>query len=191
MKTEEFKADIQCALECLKKGGIILYPTDTIWGIGCDATNSQAVKRIFQLKNRSDSKSMLTLVNDETALDKIIDDVPEAARELLKVAVDPITVIYDNAHGVADELIADDGSLGVRVTSEKFSNELCKRFGKPIVSTSANVSSQKAPAFFHEISDTIKNGVDYVVKYRQEDKSAKAPSHIIKISQGGVIRIIR
>ena len=118
----DYKADLQQAVDCIKKGGIILYPTDTIWGIGCDATNSDAVKRIFKLKKRDDAKSMLVLVNNEASLEKISDNIPDIAWELLDAAVNPLTVIYDNAHGIASELIAEDGSLGVRITKLMFSN---------------------------------------------------------------------
>lgn len=191
MDFQEFNEDIKAALECLRKGGIILYPCDTIWGIGCDATNSEAVKKIFQLKQRADSKSMLTLVHNEASLERIVDEIPDVAWELLDAAVNPLTIIYDGGHGVAPELIAEDGSLGVRITKEKFSNELCKRLGHPIVSTSANISGEKAPVFFTEISNKIKKGVDYTVKYQQKDTTPKSPSNIIKLGHGGVVKIIR
>ena len=194
MKTEnhsDYSQDLREALNCLKEGGIILYPTDTIWGIGCDARNSEAVKKIYNLKKRADSKSMLVLVNNEAALEKIIEDIPEITWELLDVAINPLTVIYDNAHGIAPELISQDGSLGVRITKEDFSKELCKRYGAPIVSTSANISGEKAPASFNQISDEIKNGVDYFVKYRQNEMVSKTPSNIIKLGKGGEVKIIR
>ena len=187
----EFEADLKAAVDCIKKGGIILYPTDTIWGIGCDALNSDAVKRIYDLKKREDSKSMLVLVNNEVALEKIVDNIPDITWELLEAAVNPLTIIYDNAHGVAPELMAEDGSLGIRLTKEKFSNELCRRTGAPIVSTSANISGHQSPANFRLISDEIKNGVDYIVKFRQDDNSDKKPSNIIKINSDGVFKIIR
>ena len=183
--------DLQAALECVKKGGIILYPTDTVWGIGCDATNSEAVKKIYQLKKRADSKAMLVLVDNEAALQKVVPEVPDVAWQLLEAAVNPITVIYDNACNLAPELIAPDGSVGVRLTKERFSKELCRRLRRPLVSTSANVSGKAAPAVFPEISDEIKNGVDYIVTYRQDDLSPKAPSNIIKLSKEGVVKIIR
>lgn len=186
-----FNLDLKEAVDILKKGGLILYPTDTIWGIGCDARNSDAVKRIYQLKKRADSKSMLVLVNNEASLEKIIDEIPDITWELLNIAVKPLTIIYDNAKGIAPELLADDGSLGVRITKELFSQELCKRFGAPIVSTSANISGEKSPAFFSEISDEIKKGVDYIVKYKQNDKEPKSPSNIIRMRKGGVVKIIR
>lgn len=187
----DFSQDIKNAVECLKKGGIILYPTDTVWGIGCDARNSDAVKKIFSLKKREDSKSMLVLVNNEAALERITEEIPEIAYQLLEAAVNPLTVIYDHAKGVAPEIIADDGSLGVRITKEKFSNELARRLGAPLVSTSANISGEKAPSNFHEISDSVKKGVDYIVEYRQNEIDMHTPSNIIKLSQGGLFKVIR
>lgn len=187
----DFTEDLKNAVQCLKKGGIILYPTDTVWGIGCDARNSEAVKKIYQLKRRADSKSMLVLVNNKNALEKTVEDIPEITWDLLEAAVNPITIIYDNAKGVAQELLADDGSLGIRVTKDFFSNELCKRLGAPLVSTSANISGEKTPSFFNEISEVIKSGVDYIVRYRQDDLTPNSPSNIVKLSKGGVIKIIR
>lgn len=187
----DFSNDIKSAVDCLKKGGIILYPTDTIWGIGCDATNSDAVKRIYELKKRADSKSMLVLVNNESSLERIVEEIPDVAWELLEAAVNPLTIIYDNAHDVAPELLAEDGSLGIRITHESFSNELCKRLGKPLVSTSANISGEKAPTNFRDISEEIKNAVDYIVNYRQTDSEEKSASNIIKLSKGGIFKIIR
>lgn len=189
--TIEYSDDMNNALAVLKRGGIILYPTDTIWGIGCDATNSEAIKRIYTLKKRADSKSMLVLVNNKNVLKQTVDNIPDIAWDLLDLTVNPLTIIYDNAKGVAPELTAEDGSLGIRITKEKFSQELCHRLGHPIVSTSANVSGQPSPAFFDEISDDIKNGVDYIVSYRRSDKNNLAPSNIIKLSEGGKVKIIR
>lgn len=191
MQDTDFSSDIKEALNVLKNGGIILYPTDTVWGIGCDARNSQAVKKIYDLKKREDSKSMIVLVNNIPALERIVDDVPDAAYEILDNSVSPITLILDEAHNVAPEIIADDGSLGIRVTNEKFSNELCKRLGAPLVSTSANLSGHPSPASFSEISDEIKKGVDYIVNYRRNDSSKASPSSIIKIHKNGVFKIIR
>ena len=183
--------DIKAALECVNKGGIILYPTDTIWGLGCDATNSEAVRKIYKLKKRSDSKSMLTLVHNEATLERLVEEVPETAWQLLEVATYPLTLILDNPKGVAPELISQDNTLGVRITKERFSNTLCQRLGKPLVSTSANISGQPSPRFFDEISDEIKQNVDYIVKYRHDDITPRAPSNIIKISNNGVFKIIR
>lgn len=186
-----FEEDIKNAVSVLKKGGIILYPTDTIWGIGCDATNPEAVKRIYELKKRTESKSMLALVDGEAMLDRTVRDIPEVAWQLIEAAIDPLTIIYDHPQGVAGNLLADDGSLGIRITGERYSRELCRRLRRPIVSTSANVSGQPSPMFFNDISDEIKAGCDYVAEYRQDDHTPHRPSNIIKVSDGGVIKIIR
>lgn len=182
---------MRVALDTLKKGGIILYPTDTVWGIGCDARNAEAVKKIFELKRRADSKSMIVLVPNEASLERIVDEVPDVAYELMEAAVNPLTVIYDGAHGVAKELIADDGSLGIRITKDIFSGELTKRLGAPLVSTSANISGEKTPQCFKEISDEILKGVDYIVKFRQDEEGVHSPSNIIKLGKGGLVKIIR
>ena len=183
--------EINKAIDVLKKGGVILYPTDTIWGIGCDATNPAAVEKIYKIKQRAESKAMLVLINDSSELDKYVETVPDIAYELIDVAVRPLTIIYDEAIGLASNLIASDGSIGIRVTKEEFSHQLCKRFRKPIVSTSANVSGKKSPATFREIDNAILESVDYVVNYRQEDDCALKSSEIIKLSKSGTIKIIR
>lgn len=183
--------DVKRAVEVLKQGGVILYPTDTVWGIGCDATNSEAVKRIYTLKRRQDSKSMIVLVANEAALERIVEEVPDVAWELLEASVDPLTVIYDGARNVAPELVAEDGSLGVRIPKDTFTKELCKRLGRPLVSTSANISGEKTAGCFREISEEIKKEVNYIVDYRQDDCRSHKPSNIIKLSTGGVIKIIR
>lgn len=183
--------DMAQALEVLKKGGIILYPTDTIWGIGCDATNEEAVKKIYDLKQRSDSKSMLVLVGSEGELQRSVEEVPEAAWMLIETAVNPITIIYDRPKGIARNLLAEDGSAGIRITSELFSQTLCNRLKRPIVSTSANISGKKTPVTFSEIDEDIKKGVDYIVRFRQNDISRHKSSNIIKVSDSGIIKIIR
>lgn len=183
--------EINTAIDVLKKGGVILYPTDTIWGIGCDATNPAAVEKIYKIKQRAESKAMLVLINDSSELDKYVETVPDIAYELIDVAVRPLTIIYDEAIGLASNLIASDGSIGIRVTKEEFSHQLCKRFRKPIVSTSANVSGKKSPATFREIDNDILESVDYVVNYRQNDDCALKSSEIIKLSKSGIIKIIR
>ena len=183
--------DMARAIEVLRNGGIILYPTDTVWGIGCDATNKDAVNKIYKLKQRNDAKSMLLLVGSEGELQRTVENVPDAAWMLLEAAVNPLTIIYDSAKGIADNLKAEDGSVGIRITSELFSRSLCQRLRHPIVSTSANISGRKTPHNFSEISDDIINGVDYVVKYRQDDSEGHKPSNIIKVSDSGVIKIIR
>jgi L-threonylcarbamoyladenylate synthase len=179
--------DIKKALEVLKNGGIILYPTDTIWGIGCDATNEKAVERIYQIKNREDSKSMLVLMENPALLERYIIEVPEIAWDLVEVATTPLTVIYPGAKN----LISEDGSIGIRFTKEAFTTQLLQRFRRPLVSTSANISGEKSPVFFVEISEEIKNQVDYIVEYRQNDTTPALPSSIIKLGTGGRIDIIR
>lgn len=186
-----FEEDIREAVDILKKGGLILYPTDTVWGIGCDATNPDAVKRIYQLKKREDAKSMLVLVDSDGMLQRTVADIPEIAWELLDTAVNPMTIIYDHPRGVAPNLIAPDGSLGVRITSERYSSELCRRLRRPIVSTSANISGEKTPKTFAEIADSVREGVDYVAEYRREDNTPHVPSNIIKLSEGGLFTVIR
>ncbi len=183
--------DIKKALEVLKNGGIILYPTDTIWGIGCDATNENAVEKIYKIKKREDSKSMLVLMENPALLERYVDDVPEIAWDLVEVATTPLTVIYPNAKNLAKNLVADDGSIGIRFTKEAFTTQLLQRFRKPLVSTSANISGEKSPAFFDEISEDIKNQVDYIVEFRQNDTTPANPSSIIKLGAGGRIDIIR
>lgn len=183
--------DIKNALETLRKGGIIVYPTDTVWGIGCDATNAEAVDRIFRLKRRADSKSMLSLVDSIARLENFVDDIPDAAYQLIEASVDPLTIIYDHPHGIAPNLLAPDGSAGFRITSERFSSELCRRLRKPVVSTSANVSGEKSPAVFHEISQEILDGADYVASTGRDSMHKNPPSGIIKVSDGGVIKVIR
>ncbi len=188
---ETMQEDIKKALEVLKKGGIILYPTDTIWGIGCDATNPEAVERIYQIKKREDSKSMLVLMENPALLDRYVDDVPEVAWDLVEITTTPLTVIYPNAKNLAPNLVAEDGSIGIRFTKEEFTTRLLQRFRRPLVSTSANISGEKSPAFFDEISDEIKSQMDYIVNYRQDDITPSQPSSIIKLGPGGRIDILR
>lgn len=183
--------DIKKALEVLKNGGVILYPTDTIWGIGCDATNENAVARIYKIKRREDSKSMLVLMENPALLDRYVDDVPEIAWDLVEISTTPLTVIYPNAKNLAPNLIAEDGSIGIRFTKESFTSQLLQRFRRPLVSTSANISGEKSPAFFAEISEEIKKQVDYIVEYRRDDSTPAQPSSIIKLGPGGRIDIIR
>ena len=185
------EADLKEAVKVMKEGGIILYPTDTVWGIGCDAANEEAVRKIYGLKKREDSKSMLVLVGSEGMLQRTVKDVPEIAWQLIEAAVNPMTIIYDHPTGVADSLKAEDGSLGIRITSEKFSRMLCERMRGPIVSTSANVSGKPTPMTFAEISSEIKNGVDYVCRFRQKEKASSKPSNIIKITRENIVKVIR
>ena len=188
---ETIREEIKKACEVLQKGGVILYPTDTVWGIGCDATNEEAVKRVYEIKRRADSKAMLVLVDSDVKVDFYVKDVPEVAWDLIQYATKPLTVIYDDARNLAPNLIGEDGSVGIRVTSEEFSKQLCYRFRKAIVSTSANISGQPSPASFSEIQDEIKQAVDYIVEYRQDEPAGAKPSSILKLGRGGVIKIIR
>ncbi len=183
--------DLKNALKVLKIGGVILYPTDTVWGLGCDATNEEAVKRIFQIKQREDSKSMILLTDNEAKIERLVEEIPDIAWDLIKLSETPLTIIYSGARNLAKNLIARDGSVGIRVTKEEFSNKLCERFRLPVVSTSANISGEETPQNFDEISDEIKNAVDYIVSYRREDKSKAKPSSIIKLEPNGVVTIIR
>ncbi len=183
--------DIKKACEVLSNGGIILYPTDTIWGIGCDATNENAVKKVYKIKQRTDSKSMLVLLDSSAKIDYYISEFPDIALDLIELSDKPLTIIYSGAKNLASNIIAEDGSVGIRITQEKFSKELCRRFKKPIVSTSANISGKASPANFQEIDSALVNAVDYVVNYRQDDLAQSKPSSIIKLDKGGVVKIIR
>ena len=183
--------DLTQALAALPAGKLILYPTDTVWGIGCDATNPDAVQKIYQLKQRSDAKAMLSIIDSNAKLPALMKEVPEIAYELTAIATEPLTIIYPNVTGVAANLLAEDGSAGIRVCNEPFCQALCQRFRKPIVSTSANISGEPTPAFFNEISNAILQGVDYIVKFRQQDKTPHQPSHILKLAVNGTFTIIR
>lgn len=191
METRYEKEDLQQAAETLRKGGIILYPTDTVWGIGCDARKEESVKRIFALKQREDSKSMLCLLDSPAKLQGYIEEVPDMAWDLIELATRPLTIIYPGAKNVAPSLLAEDGSLGIRITQEKFTQALCNAIHGPIVSTSANISGEPAARTFAEISDAILSGVDYVVRYRREDTTPHQPSSIIKLGVHNEIKIIR
>ena len=183
--------DIKKACQVMREGGVILYPTDTIWGIGCDATNEDAVRRVYEIKQRQDSKAMLVLVDSSVKVDFYVRDVPEVAWDLIDLADKPLTIIYSGARNLAANLLAEDGSVGIRVTNEDFSKRLCQQFRKAIVSTSANIRGQPSPKNFSEISEEVKSAVDYIVGYRQEEMSNPKPSSIIKLDKGGVIKIIR
>lgn len=185
-----FENDILECLEVLKNGGTILYPTDTIWGIGCDATNAEAVEKIFALKQRPAQKSFVALVADEREILKYVASPDLAVFDYLDRTQKPTTVIYEHALGLAENVLADDGSVAIRICKDEFCKHLIKRFRKPIVSTSANISGRPSPALFKEIDPAIIEGVDYVVKHRQDEDSKAAPSSIIKWENGkvGVIR---
>lgn len=183
--------DIKKAIEVLREGGIILYPTDTIWGIGCDATNEEAVEKLYAIKQRDKSKSMLVLLDNPGRLQAYIQDVPDIAWDLIDLTDKPLTIIFNNAKNLAPNLINSDGSIGIRITTEDFSRNLCTRFRRPIVSTSANTAGQKTPLNFSEIDPEIIEQVDYVVKYRQEESYNQTPSSIIKLGSYGEVEIIR
>lgn len=183
--------EIKKACEIMQAGGVILYPTDTVWGIGCDATNPEAVKKVYEIKRRADSKSMLVLIDTSAKLDFYVDEVPDIALDLIELTAKPLTIIYSGARNLAPNLIAADGSVGIRITSEQFSKRLCERFRKPIVSTSANVSGEPTPSIFSEISDEVKNAVDYIVYFRRNDNQKAQPSGIIKLGAGGLVQVIR
>lgn len=183
--------EIKKACQVLREGGVILYPTDTIWGIGCDATNEDAVRRVYEIKQRLDSKAMLVLVDSPVKVDFYVQDVPDIAWDLIELADKPMTIIYSGARNLAKSLLAEDGSVGIRVTNEQFSQRLCQQFRKALVSTSANISGQPSPTCFAEISEEIKQAVDYVVDYRREEAGGSKPSSIVKLEKGGVITVIR
>lgn len=188
---KQMDADITQCLKVLSDGGLILYPTDTVWGIGCDATNAEAVKRVYQLKQRDDSKALIVLIDSAEHLDHYVVDVPMIARELVDVAVKPLTIIYEGAYNVASNLLGDEDSLGIRIPNDEFCHRLCERFGKPIVSTSANVSGKPTAKSFAEISPEIVKGVDHVVTWRRDDKTPHQPSNIILLGCDGTFKIIR
>jgi L-threonylcarbamoyladenylate synthase len=187
---QKMKEEVYKVFEILKKGGIILYATDTVWGIGCDATNAEAVKKIYKLKQRTDSKAMICLVNNFGMLEKHVDNVPNVAYNIIELAVKPTTIIYDNPAGVAENLIANDNTLGIRIVNNNFCERLIRKLRKPLVSTSANISGESTPKSFKEINEQILKGVDYVVNL-QNEKSSNTPSAIIKLSNNGSIKIIR
>lgn len=183
--------DIKKAVEVIKNGGVILYPTDTVWGIGCDATNAEAVAKVYKIKQRDDSKALICLVDSDARLQRYVRNAPEVAWNVMELATKPTTVIFDEAVNLAHNLIAEDGSIAMRITNEEFSKELCYRFQKPIVSTSANISGQPAAQNYCDISEELLNAVDYVCFSRRQEHKPHTPSSIIKIKNNGEIDIIR
>ena len=186
-----FEEDIKGSLAALKDGGVILYPTDTIWGLGCDATDPSAVEKIFKIKERKDSKSLIILVDSIQMLERYVDDIPEIVYELTSVSDTPLTIIYPKGKNLAKGVCSEDGSVGIRICRDKFCNELISRFRKPIISSSANFSESPSPVNFKEIDNSIINAVEFVVKYRQNDQQVHSASPIIKMEQKGTIKIIR
>ncbi len=185
------KEDMAEAVRVLKAGGVILYPTDTVWGLGCDATNAEAVERIYRIKQRQDSKALIVLADSEAMISRYVAEVPEVAWDVIELATRPTTVIFDRGLNLAPNLLAQDGSVGIRLSREAFSSQLCFHLRKPIVSTSANVSGQPSPRIFREIIGEIRQQVDYVVRYRQDDITPASPSSVIKLGRGGEVKIIR
>ncbi|MBR5677888.1 MAG: threonylcarbamoyl-AMP synthase [Paludibacteraceae bacterium] len=190
------KEDLQQALRVLREGGVIVYPTDTVWGIGCDATNAEAVAKIFTIKQRQDSKSMLVLLDSPAKLQYYVSDIPDAAWQLLEATDEnedskPLTIIYPGARNLAPNLIAEDGSIGIRITNEPFTKALCAQLRHPIVSTSANISGEPAPSVFREINEVILDNTDYCCLFRRDDETPHEPSSIIKVNSDGSFKIIR
>lgn len=187
----EYGDDIMNALKVLRAGGVILYPTDTIWGLGCDATNAQAVRKIFDIKQRDDSKSVIILVNSVSMLERYVVNPPEVALQMAELSQKPLTIVYDRGRSLAEGVASADGSVGVRICNDPFCDELITAFRKPIVSTSANISGTDAPALFDEISQEIINAADYVCLYRQYDRSSSSASSVIRVSGNGAVKILR
>lgn len=187
----ESKEDIRRAVEVMNNGGIILYPTDTIWGLGCDATNADAVRRIYEIKQRTDAKALISLVDSETKVQFYVKEVPEVAWDVMELSERPMTVVFDGGRNLAPNLLAEDGSVAIRITKEAFSKELCMRMKRAVVSTSANISGQPAPRCFAEISEEIKGAVDYICTSRQDEPPTQTASSIIKLGAGGEVTIIR
>ena len=188
MKQQE---DIKNAIEVMKQGGVILYPTDTVWGIGCDATNAEAVAKVYKIKKRDDSKALICLVDSDARLQRYVRNVPNVAWDILDIATKPTTIILDGAINLAPNLIAEDGSIALRITKEPFSHELCYRFQKPLVSTSANISGEPAAANYNDISQELLDAVDYVCFSRRQEHKPHTPSSIIKLKEDGEVTIIR
>jgi len=186
-----FEKDIEKSLAALNSGGVLLYPTDTVWGTGCDATCAKAVERIYVIKQRCETRAMLALVDSYEMLAEYVEYLPDIARRLISEAVRPLTIIYPRAKNLAPNLVSDDGSIGIRIVNEPFCCELIRAFGKPIVSTSANISGSPTPSMFCEISAEVASSVDYVVSWRQDDTQPAEPSSIIKLNIDGSYNVIR
>mgnify|MGYP004472310723 FL=1 len=187
----EWRDDIRQAVEVMNRGGVILYPTDTIWGIGCDATSEEAVRKVYEIKRRSDAKALITLIDSEAKLQFYVPDVPDVAWDLIELSEKPLTIIYDHARNLAPNLLAEDGSAGIRLTREEFSRNLCMRMKRAIVSTSANVSGEPSPRSFSDISPDVLQAVDYVCTSRRDEEKNPPASSIIKLGAGGLIKVIR
>jgi len=189
--SEKLKQEVDKSVALLKQGKILLYPTDTIWGIGCDATNTKAVDRVFKLKNRHKQKSMIVLLDSADKLSLYVDEVPQIAYDLIENAASPITIVYNNARNLSKKLIASDGSIAIRVVKDDYCVEVIKKLGHPMVSTSANISGEPAPQIFNQIVDIIKERVDYVVDIYRSRIRAIRPSTVIKLKENGTFSILR
>lgn len=189
--TAVHREDLNKALETLKNGGLILYPTDTIWGIGCDATNAEAVEKVFALKGRDHKKSLIILLHNDNQLASYVNDIPEVAYELIEYTEKPLTIVYSNAKNLASNVVAADGSIGIRIVHHPFCEQLLQRFRKPIVSTSANMSGEVSPSCFEEISQQVKETVDYIVEYGQEENEKGKSSTVMKLDPSGKFDFLR
>jgi L-threonylcarbamoyladenylate synthase len=187
----EFGKDLADALKTLRSGGVILYPTDTVWGLGCDATNAQAVRRIYDIKRRAENRSLIVLVNSVSMLERYVDSPPEVALQMAELSEKSLTIVYDRGRSLAEGVASEDGSVGVRICTNPFCDALISRLRRPLVSTSANISGTDTPAIFDEISEEMKAAVDYVCLWRQDDRSRARPSPVIKISGNGIVKILR
>jgi L-threonylcarbamoyladenylate synthase len=187
----DFSEDIEKALQTLEAGGTILYPTDTVWGLGCDATNTKAVEKIFLIKSRTEAKSLIVLIDHIDKLNTYIEKVPDITADLLASLTNPVTIIYSNARRLSPKVVANDGTIAIRIVKDDFCSELISRFGKPIVSTSANISGYDPPAVFSQIAPELRANVDYVVSYKQDYFTRTKPSTIIRLSDDGMYTIIR
>lgn len=183
--------DIKAAIEVLQKGGVILYPADTTWSLGCDAANEQAVRRIHEIKKSDPSKDMIVLMENVALLERFLDEVPEIAYDLIELTDKPLTILFDGVKNLADNLIAEDGSIGIRITSEAFSSELIRRFKRPIVCTPACISRKPSPERFDNIAQEIKDAADYIVNFRQDETQKAVEPSVMKLGRGGEIKIIK
>lgn len=186
-----FEQDLYESLRTLKSGGVILYPTDTLWGLGCDASRGDAVEKIFRIKKRSENKNLIVLVNGLAMLERYVNDIPEAARNILEVSIKPVTIIYPCGRNLTPPVLGNDGSIAIRICNEDFCNELITKFRRPIVSTSANISGNPPPSNFSEIEDNIIKSADYVVEHKRNDMKKNTPSSVILFEKDGSFRIIR
>lgn len=188
---DPYRSDINNAVRVLRAGGVILYPTDTVWGLGCDATNQSAVRKIYGIKKRADNKSLIILVNSVDMLSRYVAELPEVALELADISLTPLTIVYDRGRNLAPGVAASDGSVGVRICRDEFCDELISQLRRPLVSTSANTSGNVTPAIFDDITDEIMAATDYVCMHRRDDLTRANASSVIKVSANGVVKILR